>query len=93
MLTHTQNLARSGGRRDPVLDLRNGSPLASSLKKCHQNELVDSLNNPIKEHLRLLRPLHSPQDAPSAQKQLFPRFGDVVGRTEMGADSSRQVRK
>ena len=67
MSTHRENLARSGGRRDPVLDLRNGSPLASSLKKWLQNKLADSLNNPIKEHLRLLRPLHSPQDAPSAQ--------------------------
>ena len=52
--TNTQNLARSGGRRDPVLDLRNGSPLASSLQKWIQNKLADSLNNPIKEHLRLL---------------------------------------
>ena len=46
--THRENSARSGGRRDPVLDLRNGSPLASSLKKWLQNKLADSLNNPIK---------------------------------------------
>ena len=43
--TNRENLARSGGRRDPVLDLRNGSPLASSLQKCRQNKLADSLNH------------------------------------------------
>ena len=57
MSPNRENLARSGGRRDPVLDLQNGSTLASSLKKLFQTKLPDSLNNPIKEHLRLLRSL------------------------------------
>ena len=48
----TQDWARSGGRRVPALDLENACQPASSSENRSRHQVPNSLNNPIKEHLR-----------------------------------------
>ena len=47
-----QDFGPIGASRVPVLDLENGSPLASSSKKWVRSQPFDSLNKLFKEHLR-----------------------------------------
>ena len=52
LVTNGQHLARSGGRRALFSDTQNTCQPASSSENRVRPQISDSLNNPIKEHLR-----------------------------------------